>query len=96
MSAFFIATVTIKDGDKFQDYASKFGATAAAHGGKPLLRGKVGKALAGSASHEIAAVVVFPDMAALESWHASDAYQAIIPLRNQAADMTIIAYEAVN
>lgn len=95
MSAFFIATVTIKNGAKFADYASKFGATAAAHGGKPLLRGKVGKALAGSASHDLAAVIQFPDMAALDAWHGSDAYQAIIPLRNQAADMTIIAYEEV-
>ncbi|MBO6638200.1 MAG: DUF1330 domain-containing protein [Roseitalea sp.] len=95
MSAFFIATVAIKDGAKFADYASKFRATAAAHGGMPLLRGKVGKALAGPASHDLAAIAAFPDMAALEAWHASDAYQAIIPLRNQAADMTIIAYEEV-
>ena len=30
----------------------------------------------------------------LKAWYASDAYQAIIPLREEAADMTITTYDA--
>ena len=96
MSAFFVAAVTIKDSEKFAEYASKFGASAAPHGGKPLIRGRFAKSLAGSGGHDLTAIVQFPDMAALDAWHASDAYQALIPIREQAADMTIIAYEAVD
>jgi len=39
------------------------------------------------------AVVRFPDTAALKTWYQSPAYQALIPLRDEAVDMTLVAYE---
>ena len=92
MSAFFIATVTIKDAEKFTEYGGKAGATFAPFGGKLLTKGKAEKTLAGESSHQTAAIVSFPDMAALEGWYQSPEYQALIPLRDSAADMTLVAY----
>jgi uncharacterized protein (DUF1330 family) len=35
----------------------------------------------------------FPDAASVERWYASTAYQELIPLREVAADVTIVAFE---
>lgn len=94
MTAFFIASVKVKDPEKFQEYASKAAETFAAHGGEIVLRGKAASALAGSVGHGAVGVVKFPSMDALTQWFRSKEYQAIIPLRNKAAKMTIIAYSA--
>ncbi|WP_341711821.1 DUF1330 domain-containing protein [Erythrobacter sp.] len=93
MSAFFVVTATIKDPDKYHAYAQGVGPTLAAHGGKALKRGKAVRALAGELAHQSIVIVEFPELAALEAWHASEEYQALIPLRSEAADMTITAYE---
>ena len=93
MSAFFIATVTVKDGEKFQEYAARSKETFDISGGEIVMRGKYIAALTGDAAHQAAAIVKFQDMDALDKWYNSDAYQALIPLREEAADMTIVKYE---
>ncbi len=93
MSAFFIATVKIKDQGKFQEYAQKAGASLKSFGGELLERGQARAVLAGSADHNAAAIIRFPTLSAVNDWYASQPYQAIIPLREEAADMTIVAYE---
>lgn len=95
MTAYFIATIKLKNADKFKEYAKKFGPTIADFGGELVLRGKAEKALAGSADNQMSAIVKFPDMASLDGWFNSAEYQAIIPLRDEGADATIVAYEAI-
>jgi len=92
MTAFFIGMTSIKDAEKFQDYAAKAAPTFAPFGGKMVIRGKAEQALAGEANHQAVGIVSFPDMEALNNWYQSDAYQALIPLRNAAADMDLVAY----
>lgn len=59
-----------------------------------VMRGKTGEVLTGGdPSHQATGIASFPGMQDLESWYASDAYQALIPLRQEAADMTITAYD---
>lgn len=93
MTAFFIVTATVKDPQKYQAYAQGVGPTLSAFGGKALRRGKAARALSGDLDHQSVVIVEFPDVAALDAWYASDEYQALIPLRTEAADMTITAYE---
>jgi uncharacterized protein (DUF1330 family) len=38
-------------------------------------------------------VIRFPNLAAANGWFMSDAYQALIPLREQAADVLLTSYE---
>lgn len=92
MSAFFIATVTVKDAEKFQEYAVKSKVTFDLFEAEIIARGKYQGSLTGKADHQTAAIVKFKDMDSLEKWYESDEYQALIPLRNQAADMTISKY----
>lgn len=92
MTAFFVATVTVKDPVKFQEYARLSMPTFAQFGGEIVLRGQLDTVLAGSAAHRATAVVKFPDMAALKAWHDSGAYQTLVPIRDEGADMTIAAY----
>jgi uncharacterized protein (DUF1330 family) len=49
--------------------------------------------IAGDVSHDTVAVVKFPGMQILEAAFATDAYQAIVPLRDEAADITVVKYE---
>ncbi len=94
MTAFFVATIRMKDPQKFQEYGKKAAETFGAYKGELVLRGKAEAALAGSATQEAVGIVKFPTMKALTDWFNSKEYQALIPLRDQAADMTIIAYNA--
>jgi len=92
MTTFFVATATVKDPQKFQEYAKKAGETLVPHQGELVLRGKKDDVLAGHADHQTVGIIKFPSQDALKAWFNSDAYQAIIPLRNEAADMTIVTY----
>lgn len=92
MAAFFIVTTTVKNQDAYEKYIQSVGPTLAPFGCKALLRGKADCALAGELDHQTVGIIEFPDLAAIKAWHGSDAYQALIPLRNEAADMTITAY----
>ncbi|MFA6220383.1 MAG: DUF1330 domain-containing protein [Erythrobacter sp.] len=96
MTAFFIVTTTVKDTEKYQAYVEGVGPTLARFGGKAVLRGKAIEALAGELNHQTVGVIEFPDIDALNGWHACEAYQALIPLRTQAADMTIVSYIVPN
>ncbi len=92
MAAFFVSTVTVKDKEKFQQYAKRAAETFAPHGGELVLRGQFDAVLAGEDNHHAVGIVRFPDRAALSAWYGSDEYQALIPLRDKAAEMTLVAY----
>lgn len=92
MTAFFIATVQVKDAEKFQEYAGKAAATFQAYGGEMVMRGRSEQVLAGEGDSHSVGIVKFPDMETLQGWYGSDDYQAIIPLRDEAADMKLVAY----
>lgn len=94
MTAFFVATVNVKDPEKFQEYGKSAMATFTEHGGELVLRGQASSVLAGAADLLSVGIVKFPDMETLSNWYQSPGYQAIIPLRDEAADMTIVTYEA--
>lgn len=95
MAAFMIATVKLRDAAKFGEYGKLAGPTIAQFGGEILMRGKFGSALAGTADHDMAALIGFPDRKSLEDWYASPAYQKIVPLRDEGAEVTFVAYELV-
>ena len=91
-TACLIGHITVKDAALWAEYRSKVPATLAPWGGELLLRGKRVAVLAGKHSYTDVVVIRFPDQAALNGWHASTAYQTLIPLRQQAADVVLLAY----
>ena len=93
MTAFFVASVVMKDPAKFQEYGAAAGPTVAAHGGEIVLKGKASAVLAGSSNADAAGVIKFPSIEALNTWYNSSEYQALIPLRDEAVDMTLATFE---
>lgn len=94
MSAFLTVTVKIKDPEKFQQYAQIARPTVGPYEGEIVAKGKAVKALAGNElAHDVTLVVKFPDIEALERWYNSDEYQAVIPLRDEAAETNFIIHE---
>jgi len=93
MSSFVIAHTIIKDADRYLAYTKKAGPTVRAYGGEYLTKGKVVKTLVGEHNGHAAAVVKFPDQAAIQAWYYSNDYQTLIPSRDAAADVTLIIYD---
>ena len=94
MSAYVIGHITVKDPERWQRYRERVPATLAAWGGEVVLRGRRVALLAGDHAHSDTVVIRFPDAQAVSAWYGSTEYQALIPLREEAAEMVLICYEA--
>lgn len=96
MSALIIAHVKPKNPEKLLAYAEAAGRTLERFGGRILHRGTYATALLGAAEPHGLGVMQFPDTDAARQWFASDAYQAIAPLRDEAAEMTFVIYDVAD
>lgn len=92
MSAVVIGHITVKDEDKWAQYRAQVPATLAPWGAELLFRGQLAAVLDGQHRHTDTVVIRFPDRAAADAWRASAAYQALIPLRRQAADLDLLTF----
>ncbi|MDX1551942.1 MAG: DUF1330 domain-containing protein [Marinobacter sp.] len=94
MTAYVIGQITVKDPAKWEEYRRKVHATLAPWGAELVLRGTQAKVLSGQHPHTDTVVIRFPDMESAVNWHNSTAYQALVPLRMQAADVDLISYKS--
>jgi len=92
MSACVIGHITVKDAGKWAQYRAQVPATLAPWGAELLFRGKMAGIIAGQHAHSDTVVIRFPDLASINGWQQSAAYQALIPLRQQAADLDLISF----
>lgn len=93
-SAYVVGHITVLDEAKWAEYRQQVPATLAPWGGELVFRGALAEVLDGSHAHRATVVIRFPDRASLTAWHASAAYQALIPLRRQAAAIDLLAFDA--
>lgn len=93
MAALVIVNVRPKDAGKLGEYSAAAAPTVAAFGGEFIHRGKLQEILAGDDTPHGLGIIRFPDVATAKNWFASAEYQAIVPLREEAADMTFRLYE---
>jgi uncharacterized protein (DUF1330 family) len=91
--AYVVGHITVKDAKKWDEYRTRVSATLEPWGAELVFRGKKVAALAGEHSHSDIVVIRFPDRDAVNKWHSSAAYQALIPIREQAAEMVLLSYE---
>ncbi|MBL8540046.1 MAG: DUF1330 domain-containing protein [Betaproteobacteria bacterium] len=94
MTAYVVGRMHVRNRDKWEQYLAQVGATFAPYQGEVVLRGRDAVNLDGVDAHELAVVVRFPDLAAAERWRQSPEYRRIVPLRDEAADVVLIAYSA--
>lgn len=92
--AYLVGHITVKDCAKWDEYRSRVPATMAPFGAELVFRGSLAQVFSGSHARSDVVVACFPDRAALEAWHGSPAYQALIPLRNEAAEVDLMSYDA--
>jgi uncharacterized protein (DUF1330 family) len=94
MSACVIGHVNVRNSGRWAEYRKQVPATIAPFGGEVIFRGSKVVVLSGQHGYADTVVIRFPDKEAVEEWYRSEAYQALIPLRDQAADVVLIAYQA--
>jgi uncharacterized protein (DUF1330 family) len=93
-TAYVVGHLTVKNPGKWAEYRNQVPATLEPWGAELVLRGKRVAILAGEHPHSDIVVIRFPNQEAVNSWYSSPAYLALIPLRQQAAEMILISYEA--
>jgi uncharacterized protein (DUF1330 family) len=75
--------MTVKDIDKWTEYRNGVPMTLEPWGAKVIFCGQRSEVLTGEHCHTDTVVIQFPDQDALRGWYASEAYQALIALRNE-------------
>ena len=91
--AYVTGQITVKNPGKWNEYCSRVPDTLAPWGAEIVFRGKKIATFAGGNLYTDIVVIRFPDTAAAHNWFASPSYQSLIPLRQQAADVVLLAYE---
>lgn len=94
MSAHVVGRITVIDAAKWAEYRSRVPATLAPWQAELVFRGQRAAVVAGEEAHTDIVVIRFADLAAAQGWFASPAYQALIPLREQAAKVTLSFYRS--
>ena len=92
--AFVVGQMTVKHPEKWAQYRSQVLATLVPFGGELVFRGEQVQSFSGVNPHPDIVVIRFPSVVDAEGWHASAAYQALIPNRQEAADVVLTTYAA--
>ncbi len=93
MAALCVGHIRVKDPEIWEAYRSAVGATIAQYGGELLFRGLRRQDFSGAAPGEKVVALRFADLGAARRWHDSPEYQALIPVRDAGADVTLVLYE---
>lgn len=93
MSYYVIGHIRVLDVARWADYRARVGATLAPFGCELVMRGRVDAVLAGDWPGTDTVVLRFADAASARAWHDSPAYQALVPLREAGAEVTLVGYE---
>jgi len=94
MAAYLIGHIMVKDPDLWQVYIAGVQKSLVPFETDVVFRGQRAAILAGEHFYDQCVVIKFANQAALQKWYNSEAYQGLIPTRDQAADVVIISYES--
>ena len=82
MTALIIVDLSPTDKNKLSHYSSLAAETLTPFSGEFIAKGPI-ELLHGGADFQFKVVIQFPDKNSALAWYQSDAYQEIIPIRNQ-------------
>ncbi len=94
--AYLIGQIRVKDQALWEQYVEGVRESLQPFCAEVLFRGRRKAVLAGESDRELSVVIRFPDQKALQNWFNSPQYQDLIPLRDKAAETTIISYDLVS
>ncbi|HEX4843230.1 MAG TPA: DUF1330 domain-containing protein [Limnobacter sp.] len=92
-AAYVVGQICIKNELAWQQYKSQVPLTLEPFGAELVFRGTHAGDYSGKTKYTNFVVIRFGDLDAANRWFNSSAYQAIVPLREQAADVLLTVYE---
>jgi uncharacterized protein (DUF1330 family) len=95
MAAYVITYLEVTDPDEFKAYRQAARSTFAPYGGKPIVVDGEFEVLEGMVHPGSVVVVEFESMEQARRWYASPEYAKTIPMRQQAANSSLILVEGV-
>ncbi len=93
MAAYLIGQISVKDEELWRQYVTGVQDSLLPFAAKTIFRGELVAVLAGSQDKNLVVVLEFSDQLILNDWFHSENYQALIPLRDKAADVVISTYK---
>jgi uncharacterized protein (DUF1330 family) len=95
MSAYLVATGTVKNPEAYQEYRALAAAAIERYGGRFIARGGKSEVLEGSFPGPRVVIVEFPSFARAQEFFHSPEYQAARQKRLAVADLNLIIVEGV-
>jgi len=96
MTAYLIARITVTDPEQYKEYTKLTPAAIEAYGGKFIVRGGEVLTLEGETENRRVVVLEFPSIEQAQAFYQSDAYQAAIKVRENAATAQFIVVPGVS
>lgn len=93
MPAYIVGDITVTDPERYKDYAAHTQSTLEPFGGRFIVRGGAHETLEGGWAPGRLVVIEFPDSDAARGWYGSDAYRAILPIRQEASTGSLVLVE---
>ncbi|MBW2450750.1 MAG: DUF1330 domain-containing protein [Deltaproteobacteria bacterium] len=93
MAAYLIGQIKVKNPQLWQQYVDGVSESLAGIDAQIVFRGKRLDVLAGENPYDLVVVIKFANQMTLDQWFFSQQYQALIPLRDMAAKVTITTYD---
>lgn len=91
--AYVVGNITVRNPDRWAEYRAQVPATLVPWQAEIVMRAGMAQVLSGTHAHTDIVVLRFPDIAAAHGWFNSPAYQALLPLRNEAATVDLVCYQ---
>jgi uncharacterized protein (DUF1330 family) len=85
VAAYVVVDVEVQDPEAYQEYTRQVPDTLQPYGGKFIVRGGNAQTLEGAWNPKRVVILEFPTAQQAKGWHASAAYQAILPIRQRNA-----------
>lgn len=95
MKGYVIANVSVEDAAAYEGYRSKTAAIIEQYGGRILVRGGAIEVREGDPGISRLVILEFPSVDAARTFYDSPEYQAILPIRFDTANSTLIIAEGV-
>jgi len=93
MAAYCVGRIRVKDAKAWEWYRQQVGATIVRYGGEVVFRGALQQAFSGAGDHDSVVALRFENPDAARRWHDSPEYQALIPVRDQGAEVSLVLYQ---
>ena len=95
MSVYLVGQISVKDDELWREYVTGVQESLSPFNAKVVFRGELVAVLAGGQDKDLVVVLEFTDQTMLDNWFYSESYQALIPLRERAADVVITTYKTL-